>query len=211
MLTPALVAFVAVSVAALLAWDAAQRPRRAFWAKVCASAGFVVLGAVHRDGHTFDDFILFGLVCAAAGDVALALPGERSFLLGVGAFALGHLAYAAAASTYAWPQEAPGYAHMVWVPSLIAYRWLYPHLGAMRVVVAAYVIIIGVMVICALAVWSLQLAGGGLFATGALLFYGSDLSVARDRFVRSGFGNRAWGLPMYYAAQVCIALSTVWL
>jgi hypothetical protein len=29
--------------------------------------------------------------------------------------------------------------------------------------------------------------------------------VARDRFVRHEFLNRAWGLPLYYAAQLLIA------
>ena len=42
---------------------------------------------------------------------------------------------------------------------------------------------------------------------GALLFYLSDLTVARDRFVRPGLSNRVVGLPMYYAAQVVLALS----
>jgi len=37
------------------------------------------------------------------------------------------------------------------------------------------------------------------------LFYVSDLSVARDRFVARAFVNRARGLPAYYAAQVLMA------
>jgi hypothetical protein len=43
---------------------------------------------------------------------------------------------------------------------------------------------------------------------GAVMFYASDLSVARDRFVKRGFLNRVWGLPLYYAAQLVLA-STV--
>jgi hypothetical protein len=45
----------------------------------------------------------------------------------------------------------------------------------------------------------------------AVAFYLSDVSVARDRFVAPGFGNRIWGLPLYYAAQLLFALSTGWL
>jgi len=30
------------------------------------------------------------------------------------------------------------------------------------------------------------------------------ISVARDRFVRQQFANRAWGLPLYYLAQVLL-------
>jgi len=35
----------------------------------------------------------------------------------------------------------------------------------------------------------------------------SDLSVARDRFVSRSFSNRAWGLPLYYAAQIVFGLA----
>jgi hypothetical protein len=44
-------------------------------------------------------------------------------------------------------------------------------------------------------------------AMGALAFTASDVSVARDRFVREDFFNRAWGLPLYYCAQLLLALS----
>ncbi len=43
---------------------------------------------------------------------------------------------------------------------------------------------------------------------GAVLFFLSDLAVARDKFVTPGFPNRAVGLPMYYAAQILFAVST---
>jgi uncharacterized membrane protein YhhN len=42
---------------------------------------------------------------------------------------------------------------------------------------------------------------------GALAFFLSDLSVARNRFVAPGFVNRLWGLPLYYAAQLLLASS----
>jgi uncharacterized membrane protein YhhN len=50
-------------------------------------------------------------------------------------------------------------------------------------------------------------AAGGPWAVaaGALAFTASDVSVARDRFVRPQFLNRAWGLPLYYVAQLLIA------
>ena len=44
-------------------------------------------------------------------------------------------------------------------------------------------------------------------AAGALLFYVSDLAVARHRFVKAELLNRAIGLPLYYAGQVLIAMS----
>ena len=44
-----------------------------------------------------------------------------------------------------------------------------------------------------------------LILGGALAFYLSDLSVARDRFIREAFVNRLWGLPLYYGAQLLLA------
>jgi hypothetical protein len=58
------------------------------------------------------------------------------------------------------------------------------------------------------------MAGGAAWAGrpsllfAAVLFYLSDLSVARDTFVAPGFVNRAWGLPLYYGAQLIFACST---
>jgi hypothetical protein len=46
-----------------------------------------------------------------------------------------------------------------------------------------------------------------LLLTGAIGFYLSDLSVARDRFVAPGFVNRLWGIPLYYGAQLLFAWS----
>jgi hypothetical protein len=40
------------------------------------------------------------------------------------------------------------------------------------------------------------------------MFYFSDILVARQRFVKNRFFNRASGLPLYYAAQFMIAFST---
>ena len=51
--------------------------------------------------------------------------------------------------------------------------------------------------------------GGGppLVLPAAVAFLLSDLSVARDRFVRPGLCNHLWGLPLYYAAQLAFAAS----
>ena len=75
----------------------------------------------------------------------------------------------------------------------------------MRLPVQAYFVVIGCMAALACAVSG---AGGpAVVAVGAIAFAASDIAVARDRFVRPGFANRAWGLPLYYLAQVLLALS----
>ena len=44
--------------------------------------------------------------------------------------------------------------------------------------------------------------------TGAVLFFLSDLSVAALRLVQVEYPTSVLGLPVYYAGQVCLALSS---
>jgi len=138
--------------------------------------------------------------------VALALHGQRSFLFGLVAFLLGHVAYIAASAAVVpvghW--LAPASALPI-IATALAYAKLAPRLGALRGPVIAYMATITVMVIGATAYRRSGAAHGDELLLGALLFYLYDLSVARDRFVRRAFVNRAWGLPAYYAGQLLLA------
>jgi uncharacterized membrane protein YhhN len=210
MLAPALALLTFVLVAALLLAERRGRSGLALLAKTCASLSFVMLGlfSAAQPAAGFDRWVLSGLLFAALGDVLLALPGERAFQAGVGAFWCGHALYIVAAHHALAGAPLPAWVWLVALPSLAAYAWLFRHLGAMRVPVAAYIGVITTMVTYALGLWLARPAGGLVFLLGALLFYASDLSVARDRFVREAFVNRLWGLPAYYAGQLLIAWST---
>ncbi len=199
-----LIAVVVAATVALVAAELRGRRRPAVTAKVVASLGFVLLGLGRVDlANSYDAWVLAALVLCLAGDVLLALP--RGLAAGLGCFLVGHLAYATAFATVvplaAWPW--PVAAAMA-VPSAAAAAWLWPHLGRMRAAVLAYIV-----VITAMAWGALSVAGHGswMVPAGALLFYLSDLAVARDRFVVRRFASRAWGLPAYYLAQVLLALT----
>ncbi len=187
----------ALGLAGLVRAEALNRPRAPF--KVAASAGFIALALALRPDSPFGRWILAGLCLSAAGDVLLLASSRRGFLAGLAAFLLAHLAYAAAF----WPAASPS----PWIAAAIALasaavlRWLWPHLGSMRLPVVAYCAVIGVMLWLALGVGSPGIRLGGL------LFWLSDLFVARDRFVRAGPANRLAGLPLYYAGQYLIALA----
>jgi YhhN family len=77
-----------------------------------------------------------------------------------------------------------------------------PHLAELRAPVVVYAAANSDMVLLAFGVAS------PLARLGAALFYASDLDVARDRFVQPCVANRVVGLPLYYAGQVLLALST---
>jgi uncharacterized membrane protein YhhN len=191
-------------------------------AKLVASAAFVALGFVLLPSTDdparaqYAGTILGGLVFGAIGDAALLGKSSKAFMAGLVAFLFGHLAYVVAVSFVLPPAHwltgagALGFAVPPMIAGGVALAWLWPHLGSMRVPVIAYVLTIVTMVVAALAVFrthALPSPQRTWLLFGAVLFFISDLAVARDKFVRKGFANRAWGLPTYYAGQLMIAWS----
>jgi uncharacterized membrane protein YhhN len=158
--------------------------------------------------HSYGQRLMLGLALCALGDVLLIPPGTgRAFLLGIASFALGHV-------VYAWAFVARG-VHVVasaialvamLVVVVLVLRWLGARLPAdMRLPVRFYMAVIALMVAAAIGV-SVR-SGHSAIAAGAIAFALSDLSVARDRFVRAQLANVLWGLPLYYFAQLLLALS----
>lgn len=178
-------------------------------AKPLASAGF--LGAALACGATGSDYglaILAGLGLSFAGDVLLIPEGAGpAFLAGLASFLLGHVGFAVAfaVSGVSLPGAALATA-LVAAPVVVVLRWLRPHVPPdMKGPVVAYVAVISAMVIAAAGATA---AGGtGAMLAGAVLFYLSDITVARDRFVAPGPGNGLVGLPLYYGAQLVLAAS----
>lgn len=207
-LTPVLVC--AVAVAALLAAEARGSRAGVAVAKLTAASSFLwaalAWGALDS---RYGVIVLVGLALCWLGDTLLIRPGQTlTFQLGIGAFLLGHVAYAVA--FWMGPQSATALAvsaAALAVFTFIVLRWLVPHLTRdFRGPVIAYVATIAAMVM--LAVGATAAGAPTAAAAGAIAFAASDISVARDRFVAPGFANAAWGLPLYFGAQLLLA-STV--
>jgi uncharacterized membrane protein YhhN len=193
------IAAVAILVAAHLAAEALKAATPRAVTKVAASLGFVAVALLGGVEGWFEAGILAGLVLSVAGDALLLSERRTAFLAGLVAFLLAHVAYAAAFAGVARPIA---WTALPLAAALgLALRWLWPHLGTMKAPVVVYCLVISAMVWLALGVESREVR------LGAVLFYLSDLLVARDRFVRPGFVNRLVGLPLYYAAQVLLALA----
>lgn len=196
-----------VTLAALAGLLVAEKKEHqgAIWVlKPLTSTGFLaaawLAGAMES---SYGQAVFAALVLSWWGDVLL-IPRDRPkvFLMGVGAFLLGHVAFAGAflIRGVAWAPVA-GTMVALAVIAAVVLRWLWPHVeAAMKGPVVAYVVVISTMV--ALAVGTFLHAGKPLILVGALMFYLSDLSVARDRFVQRGFINRVWGLPAYFISQL---------
>jgi len=207
-MTSAAVGFTAAMVIALV-WSEANRPRARRTFKMLASSGFLVVATTTGAlSSSYGRWILLGLACSWLGDLLLTIDSRAGFLGGLIAFLLAHVAYGVG---FLVRGIEPGWALATVVPIVIAgavvFRWLRPHLdAAMRGPVLAYVVVISLMVIAAAGTVGAE--ADWRIAVGTAAFYLSDIAVARNRFVAPGFINRAWGLPLYYLAQLLLALST---
>ena len=206
----------AVPAVAALVWarrrDAVTAQR---WLKPACSALFVATFAL---GHPWPDaayarWIGAGLLVGVAGDLALLGKARRWFAVGLGAFLVGHVCYAAAflprwgaGPGLAAVAAAAGGAALLGGHTL---RAAWPLLGSMRIPATVYVGFLAAATVLALA----PALGGALGPSrwvpglGMALFLISDVAVARHRFVEADQHATLWGPPCYFAAQQLLALS----
>jgi uncharacterized membrane protein YhhN len=196
----------------LLVYEKREEQKPRLIAKTILSCLFVFVAFLQPSSvPSYGNFILIGLIFCLAGDVCLALPGDKIFRAGLVAFLVGHIFYVIG-FTYLVPVSKwfiPG-AALFWVFSLLVFVWLQPHLKAMLVPVVVYILVITVMASGAWAVFDKSASpfwGRTFVFVGAVLFYVSDVFVARNQFVKREFLNRLIGLPLYYAGQFLLAFS----
>lgn len=152
-------------------------------------------------------WILTGLACSLAGDVALLWP-QQGFLPGLLSFLLAHLAYLAA-FTRVQPlaaRRAPFVAYAAVAGAVLAALW--PGVpAALRLPVIAYVLCLASMAAQATVLWRCAPADGATrrLALGGALFVASDALLATDRFAQALPWASLWILPPYWLAQACIA------
>ncbi len=169
---------------------------------VAASSGFLALAIIAGAlRHRYGRFMLAGLALCWLGD----LVGPRHFVAGSTAFLLSHFLFMAAFagkpinSTRLWRAAVLFCASGV---GLVC--WLQPHVhGAMTVLVYAYLLVITAMVVMACGVST----GNPFILLGAILFFISDIFVARWKFVDSSSINALFCYPMYYTACALLAFS----
>lgn len=156
--------------------------------------------------------VLVALGFSWLGDLLLVSQTSVFFLSGLCSFLLAHLAFGAAfllkRIDFLW---AGGAIPVVVIAGLGIGRWLIPTVRAktpkMFWPVFAYMVAISAMV--TLAAGAAGSSRNFWILIGAVFFYGSDISVAREKFIEKSLANRAWGLPLYYAAQFILAGTVV--
>jgi len=196
-----------VGLAVLLYGEWKDRPGLRAAGKPFASLGFIVaaigFGALES---RYGNIVLAGLILGAIGDVCLLGSAKLYFIAGLVSFLLGHVAYVIAfAGLPISPTAALVAAAVMAAVMVVIARWVFPHAPDMRVPIGVYMLVIAVM--CVVAIGAGAAGAPWMIPVGALMFTASDIAVVRDRFVTTGFVNRLWGLPLYYAAQLIIAWS----
>ena len=147
-----------------------------------------------------------------AGQQGQECGDGRVFMLGIGAFLAGHVAYLWAliqlsplALWYALPVAA--------IVSFFLLRFVLSRVevgGAIKMVGIVYLCVVLLMACVALALFALECTNPGraVFAAGALLFAASDVLLVLNQFGKRAYPSfRALNLSLYYVGQVCICLS----
>lgn len=192
---------------------------------LAAAMLFQAWGAAAQD---LVQIMAVGLLFGAIGDFALARRNDRAFLLGMAAFAIGHLIYAIALWASTQNLLAMGLAYdagqalrsgalspfqIIGLMGLLCLLlstelWLAPKTAALRWPVRGYVLVIGAM--AAVTITLVDKAGAGLLRWGAALFVLSDLLLALQLFILSAprwkqvFSLLLW--PSYWLGQVLLML-----
>ncbi len=177
-------------------------------AKTLASTAFVAVAVMNGAFLTvYGQLILAALILSWFGDLLLLSSRHTYLLAGIAAFFLAHIAFAAAFTRLM--VDTVSFTTALVVTSAVGAAillWLWKYLaGLYRAAVPAYIAAIAVMSSLAIAAND---APALPVAAGAVLFAISDVAVAEERFVEPHHG-RAWGLPLYYVAQLVLASSVI--
>ena len=193
-------------------WSVAVRGRRREWVSKPLVLALLLVTAwlAGAGGSAAGWWLLAALALSLVGDVALLSDSEPRFVVGLGSFLLAHVAFVVAFVHLGMPRADLGLVGLALVAGLAgavgtrvvpsARRDGGPALGA---AVAAYMGVIGVMVVAA---WA---TGDVLVALGASVFMVSDAVLAMDRFVRERrFGSLAV-MVTYHLGQALLVIGVL--
>ncbi len=182
------------------------RPRLVWIFKPLATVLLLGVVGVPRTGLAL--WIDAGIALSVVGDLALLGSGNRAFIGGLVAFLLAHLAYLVAFARVAvWSPHVVAVAAAVGLTTTLLLRAIWRGAEGLHGPTVAYGLVISAMVVAASATVGAGFSPGPLAAIGATLFYGSDASLALNRFRRPIPRASVWTMGVYWIGQLGIALA----
>ncbi|MDZ7314574.1 MAG: lysoplasmalogenase [candidate division KSB1 bacterium] len=202
------------TVTLLIRAELSNQSRQVYIFKPLSTVIVILTALLSFFGETrfsYSFLILIGLLFSLGGDIALMFHGKKFFLIGLVSFLFAHIVYTIAFGSLGdfskldlWTATALGLA------GIVIYHILRAGLGALKLPVIFYMVVISVMVNRAFSVWANPACSSlpaGLISSGAVLFYLSDAILALNRFAKPLRYER-FSLVPYYLGQFFIALST---
>ncbi|MGW8303969.1 MAG: lysoplasmalogenase family protein, partial [Desulfobacterales bacterium] len=144
-----IVVFAAGLLIGLLYCEKKEAPKARLAVKSLLSSLFIFAAVVQiHPIPLYYRFLLIGMIFCLGGDVFLALPAPKMFLFGLISFLLGHVFYAAAFFYSAGFNQWAGIGLAISaLAGAAVFLWLRSHLGAMKIPVIFYILVISVMVV----------------------------------------------------------------
>jgi len=202
----------AFAVLAVLDWWAvATRPNKVeVWAKPGAMLALIGVALASGAGSVGlgGGLLLVALGLCLAGDILLLADTESRFLAGLGAFLLGHLAYAALFLHLGLPHPWWGVIGVAGILVLLPFAFRIVRAAAGRGValggaVTAYIGVIGAMAVLG---WA---TGNVWLGVGALVFVVSDTILGFNQFVRPVRWGPVAVMVTYLFAQALLVVGAL--
>jgi uncharacterized membrane protein YhhN len=200
--------FVLAVISAIIHWWSVASKRRPVLLATKPLVMLLLIGlaaSIDAAAGATRSWFIVALVLSLAGDVFLMLEPDQ-FVAGLASFLGAHIAYIVGLVL-------AGFAPVPAVVALVAAIGLFPVIGRpilvgaratdkrLAVPVAAYIGVISAMVVTAAATMTL------LATAGALLFFGSDAVLGRNRFVGAIPRGRLITMLTYHGGQALLVLS----
>lgn len=191
-----------------------REDRRAQWLlKPACALGFILIALQSGALETrYGQIILSGLLACAAGDLLLLKQGtKRLFLVGMTAFAGGHILFAHAFYMVHSAVNPDGYGDIMSAGAIGAALAVICGISALHICKHAQINMRGPIVIYAVLIWAViamaVFTQSPLLILAAAMFAVSDFFVGRDRFITQKPWHALAITPLYFGAQALFALS----
>ncbi len=171
-----LIAFVIT--AALYSLGTFVEPYALSWLLKVAPLIFLISYSMVKTHNDITKVFILGLIFSMIGDFTLGFYGKAGFLFGLAAFFLAHIFYIVSFGRWEYHKKSFAIALVMIVIAILLLRILYDELGALKIPVIAYMIILLIMSLSTL----FSIKTNNWLVVGGLSFVLSDSLLGLNKF-----------------------------